>query len=204
MNAAEIINQAAGDGVRLALSTLGKLKLAGCKEAVAHWQPVLVQHKAALLVALNNRDRVSHTDDFVSILPEKELLRNGMSLGNGPSSEAVTKKVNMRIKEFPPRKLEEVTQRYSPTVYSLRNIERPSPMALKWLLDNRVRLRLQGWSMAELFRRNKSRGICWCNLWDMPFLEVYLHDDGVIEFECVSNGRDIIQTARPMRRSRKI
>ena len=98
MNAAEIINQAAGDGVMLALSTTGKLKFAGSKKAVTHWQPVLVQHKAALLVALNIRERVSCADDPVSLLPEKGLQRNGMSPGNGPSSQAVTKKVNMEIK----------------------------------------------------------------------------------------------------------
>ncbi len=78
--------------------------------------------------------------------------------------------------------------------------KKPSPVALEWLKDHLQALRRNGWTGRELYRRNKSRGICWCVLWDAPFLKVYLHDNGVIELETVIAGRDIIQTARPMHR----
>jgi hypothetical protein len=75
--------------------------------------------------------------------------------------------------------------------------KRPSLVALEWLRDHRQELRQAGWSARELYRRNKSQGICWCDLWNKPFFKAYLHDDGVIEMECVIAGRDVIQTARP-------
>lgn len=78
------------------------------------------------------------------------------------------------------------------------------PFALKWILEHLQALRQAGWTGRELFRRNKTKGICWRQLWDAPFLKVYLHDNGVIEFECVIEGRDIIQSARPMHRARTI
>jgi hypothetical protein len=74
----------------------------------------------------------------------------------------------------------------------------PSPIALTWLQDHRQALKAAGWTAAELYRRNKSKGIAWCGLWDKPFLEVYLQPGGVIEFECVMHGRDIHQTAGPL------
>lgn len=77
------------------------------------------------------------------------------------------------------------------------------PFALEWILERRQALRQAGWTGRELFRRNKSKGICWCQLWDAPYLKVYLQDNGVIEFECVIAGKDIIQTARPMHQARK-
>ncbi|MCX5870562.1 MAG: hypothetical protein NTY00_07995 [Deltaproteobacteria bacterium] len=76
--------------------------------------------------------------------------------------------------------------------------QKPSPVALEWLQDHRQQLKAAGWTMAELYRRNSSPGICWCSLWDKPFFKAYLHDNGVIEMECVIAGRDVIQTARPM------
>jgi hypothetical protein len=79
-----------------------------------------------------------------------------------------------------------------------------SPVALSWLLSHRQALKDAGWTGRELYRRNKSKGICWCSLWDEPFLKVYLHNNGVIEFECVIAGKDIIQTARPLHKARKI
>lgn len=84
-----------------------------------------------------------------------------------------------------------------------RSKERPSSVSLAWLRDNIVPLRAGGWTASQLWRRNKSKGICWCELWDAPFLKAYLHDNGVIEFECVIEGRDIIQSARPMHRVNK-
>ncbi|MBV5341768.1 MAG: hypothetical protein J0665_19815 [Deltaproteobacteria bacterium] len=79
-----------------------------------------------------------------------------------------------------------------------------SPVALSWLAENRVRLKDAGWTGRELYRRNKSKGICWCTLWSEPFIKPYLHETGVIEFECVIAGKDIIQTARPMQQARKL
>lgn len=75
--------------------------------------------------------------------------------------------------------------------------KKPSPVALDWLQEHRQALKAAGWTGREIYRANKSKGICWCGLWDKPFLKVYLHSDGVIEFECVDGGRDCIQTARP-------
>ena len=80
----------------------------------------------------------------------------------------------------------------------LRDNKRPSPVALSWLHEHRQRAKAAGWTMRELYRRNKSPGICWCSLWDKPFFKAFLHDDGVIEFEFIDGGRDVIQTARPM------
>lgn len=73
-----------------------------------------------------------------------------------------------------------------------------SPVALEWLQEHRQALKAAGWTARESWRRNKSKGICWCGLWDKPFFKAYLHDNGVIEMECVIAGRDVIQTARPM------
>jgi hypothetical protein len=81
---------------------------------------------------------------------------------------------------------------------------RISPVALSWLAENRQRLKDAGWTGRELYRRNKSKGICWCTLWSEPFIKPYLHETGVIEFECVIAGKDIIQTARPMQQARKL
>jgi hypothetical protein len=84
-----------------------------------------------------------------------------------------------------------------PVVRPIPCREKISPVALKWLWENRQALQCNGWTMAGLYRRNKSRGIAWAGLWEQPFLKAYLYDNGVIEFECVIAGKDIIQTARP-------
>jgi TubC N-terminal docking domain len=81
------------------------------------------------------------------------------------------------------------------------SINLPSPIALAWLLEHRDALDKAGWTRPELYRRNKSkRSIAWLKLWDMPFLQVYLHDSGVIEFECSINNRDFFQTTIPNRK----
>lgn len=79
-----------------------------------------------------------------------------------------------------------------------RTKERLSLVAVSWLQDHKQELRAAGWPASQLWRRNKARGICWSSRRDAPFFKAYLHDDGVIEFECVIAGRDVIQTARPM------
>lgn len=81
---------------------------------------------------------------------------------------------------------------------------KPSPVALEWLQENRTALKEAGWTMRELYRRNKVEGICWSGVWGKPFFKAYLHDDGVIEFEFVDGGRDVIQTARPLSSGPKI
>ena len=90
--------------------------------------------------------------------------------------------------------------------FTPRKAETISSVALDWLNDHRQALKSSGWTTLELYRRNKSKGICWCRLWDKPFLNMYLHDNGVIEFKFIDNGRDVIQTARqmPQRKSENI
>lgn len=84
----------------------------------------------------------------------------------------------------------------SPATRGRDTRQRPSPVALSWLQDHRKALKAAGWTMRELYRRNGSRGICWCSLWDKPFFKAYLHDNGIIEMECVIADRDVIQTTR--------
>ena len=52
MIAANIIRQAAAEGVELALSGSGAIKASGRREAVLRWQPVIVEHKPAIVAAL--------------------------------------------------------------------------------------------------------------------------------------------------------
>jgi len=80
----------------------------------------------------------------------------------------------------------------------VRTGQRPSPVAITWLRENKAALKTTGWPASQLWRRNKARGICWSSRWEAPFFKAYLYDDGVIEFECVIAGRDVIQTTRPM------
>jgi hypothetical protein len=75
--------------------------------------------------------------------------------------------------------------------------EKISPVALEWLREHHQALQAAGWTMRELYRRNRSKGLAWSGIWDQPLLKVYLHDNGIIEFESVIAGKDIIQTARP-------
>lgn len=52
MTPSTIIQQAAAEGVILALSDTGAIKAAGSAEAVSRWIPTIRIHKADLLVAL--------------------------------------------------------------------------------------------------------------------------------------------------------
>jgi hypothetical protein len=81
---------------------------------------------------------------------------------------------------------------------------RISPVALKWLRENRQALQCNGWSMAELYRRNKSRGIAWVGLWDQTGLSVAIESGGVISFNFLTaTGQRIRQTAWPKKHPRK-
>lgn len=73
-----------------------------------------------------------------------------------------------------------------------------SPIALKWLKGHKDDLRLSGWTARELYRRNKSIGIAWVEIWNKPGLEITVKDDGVIAFQFpTATGQMITQTARP-------
>ena len=52
MTPAAIIAQAAADGVRLGLSSVGTIKATGDQAAVSRWLPVLRDHKPAIVAAL--------------------------------------------------------------------------------------------------------------------------------------------------------
>lgn len=78
-----------------------------------------------------------------------------------------------------------------------RDKRRISPVALQWLREHRQELKAAGWTARELYRRNKAEGICWSGIWDKPLCKAYLLEKGVIEFEFVDGGREVIQTARP-------
>lgn len=57
MNACEILESAALDGVALTISHSGKLVCAGDKEAVEQWSPILREHKSELLAELHRARR---------------------------------------------------------------------------------------------------------------------------------------------------
>ena len=56
MTPATIIQEAAADGVRLALSTVGTIKAAGDAAAVHRWLPVIREFKPGILAALASTD----------------------------------------------------------------------------------------------------------------------------------------------------
>jgi len=74
--------------------------------------------------------------------------------------------------------------------------EKISPVALEWLREQRQALKVAGWTMAELYRRNKSRGIAWARVWDKMGMTATLQGE-VITITFDDNGRTIKQTARP-------
>jgi hypothetical protein len=79
-----------------------------------------------------------------------------------------------------------------------------SPVAVKWLRKNRAALHCHGWAMAELYRRNKSRGIAWVGLWDHPGLSVAIESGGTISFSFKTlTGQTIKQTAWPKKHHQK-
>lgn len=57
MNAAELINAADFDGVRLALTTEGDLRYSGNPEIVKEWLPTLKEYKAAIVTELHQKRR---------------------------------------------------------------------------------------------------------------------------------------------------
>lgn len=57
MNAAELINAADFDGVRLALTDKGELRYSGNPEIVKEWLPTIKENKAAIVTALHQKRR---------------------------------------------------------------------------------------------------------------------------------------------------
>jgi len=72
-----------------------------------------------------------------------------------------------------------------------------SRVALSWLRENKADLRRHGWRPSELWRRNKSKGICWCSIWGMPGLSVVIETSGCLTFHFIDSGRHLKQTAWP-------
>jgi len=73
-----------------------------------------------------------------------------------------------------------------------------SPVALSWLRENKVQLRKQGWRPSELWRRNKSKGIAWAGVWNLPGLSVTIESAGSLSFHFLTaTGQTIKQTAWP-------
>lgn len=75
-----------------------------------------------------------------------------------------------------------------------------SLVAVSWLAENKKALKDYGWTMPELYRRNKwKRGIAWLKIWDKKGLSVDISPDGCMVFSFPgTNGRMIRQTARPV------
>ena len=150
---------------------------------------------------------ISLANDRLKITPVDLLtdeIRNGIKEHKAEIMAALSDCAGGMLKEEPQEALQGPRFNAQPPAILPSTHVNISTVALFWLLSHRQELKDAGWTGRELFRRNKSKGICWCSLWDEPFLKVYLHDNGVIEFECVIAGKDIIQTARPMYQARKI
>jgi len=75
MTAATIIQQAAADGVALAATSDGKLKLKGRTQAIVRWRPIVIQHKEELLAALRQPDKSSWADaDWLAFFHERAAI----------------------------------------------------------------------------------------------------------------------------------
>ncbi|KAF0188484.1 MAG: hypothetical protein FD168_1597 [Desulfobulbaceae bacterium] len=150
---------------------------------------------------------ISLANDRLKITPVDLLtdeIRNGIKEHKAEIMAALSDCAGDMLKEEPQEALQGPRFNAQPPAILPGTRANISPVALSWLLSHRQELKDAGWTGRELYQKNKSKGICWCSLWDEPFLKVYLHDNGVIEFECVIAGKDIIQKARPMHQARKI
>jgi len=75
-----------------------------------------------------------------------------------------------------------------------------SPIALSWLRSNKAELHRHGWRPSELWRRNKSKGIAWAGVWNLPGLSVTIESAGSLSFHFLAaTGQTIKQTAWPKR-----
>ncbi len=60
MNPATIIREAAADGVQITLSSAGKVKVAGDKEAVARWVEMVRDNKPGIVALLRDHANDAH------------------------------------------------------------------------------------------------------------------------------------------------
>ncbi len=74
--------------------------------------------------------------------------------------------------------------------------EKISPVALKWLREHHQELKAAGWTMRELYRRNRSRGLAWARVWDKAGMVATMRE-GVLAIEFQDGGKVVRQTARP-------
>ncbi len=73
-----------------------------------------------------------------------------------------------------------------------------------WISSHRQALHAAGWTSPELYRRNKSKGIAWMEIWKKPGLEIVINDDGTIAFRFLTaTGQSITQIARPQQQNNK-
>ncbi len=77
----------------------------------------------------------------------------------------------------------------------LPKLTKLSFVALEWVREHREELCKAGWTAAELYRRNKSRGVLWLTVWSTPDVEVSLQPDGAIQFKI--DNRGVTLAARP-------
>lgn len=137
-------------------------------------------------------------NNLLKVTPKEKITDQARLFIQGHKAEIVLQLERRQHKNAP--KLDAP----NPRSFTKKKGETISSVALKWLQAHKQELHQAGWTGRELYRRNKSRGICWCQLWDAPYLKVYLHDNGVIELECIIEGRDCIKITRPMHQGRKL
>lgn len=70
-------------------------------------------------------------------------------------------------------------------------------VAHSWISHHRLKLKQAGWTAPELYRRNRSKGIIWLELWDDKAATPSLGDNGEIIFTIIRHDKKIVQTAWP-------
>jgi hypothetical protein len=86
MNPATIIREAQADGVRLALSPAGTIKVAGDGAAVSRWLATIREHKAALLAYLWAEMLREHYEERAGILEHDGGLPRAEAEANARAS----------------------------------------------------------------------------------------------------------------------
>jgi hypothetical protein len=221
MSLAEIIDRAEDDGVKLTLSPKGKVIVAGDKRVVNHWRPVLIEHKAELLVFLAEKVLHQPRQDLGSVRVDTDTLGcaslyvKGVETENwdecsgvlgGCGIEQASEFGNSETRQVQSEKATQHSDQVAgkdaaTTAFLVKKKIKPSPLALEWLREHKNVLRLAGWTAPELYRLDKSRGLAWVSLWDKESLEVSIKEDGVIVFQFQSaTNQTITQTARPTKR----
>jgi hypothetical protein len=73
-------------------------------------------------------------------------------------------------------------------------------VAHSWISHHHLKLKQAGWTAPELYRRNRSKGIIWLELWDDKAATPSLGDNGEIIFTIIRHDRKIVQTAWPKKK----